>query len=132
MAPHWVSQEAVFMWHEQLLAQFGGSGGLRDRGLLDSALARPRNLYAYGKPMVFSLSASYAFGLAKNHAFIDGNKRVAFLVAVVFLELNGKRFCASEADSAVQTLALAAGDLNEEAFASWLEKNSQRDGSEDL
>jgi death-on-curing protein len=108
-----------------VLAGFGGPAGVRDHGLLASALARPRNLFAYGKPTLFTLAASYAFGLAKNHPFIDGNKRTAFIVAVVFLELNGMRFQAGEADAAVATLALAAGEMTEASFAAWLRKHSK-------
>jgi death-on-curing protein len=124
--PEWVLREVVFMLHEESLAQFGGSTGLRDEGLLDPALGRPRNHFACGKPTLFALTASYAFGLAKNHPFIDGNKRTAFLVAVAFLEINGKRFVASEADAAVRTLALAAGEMTEAAFAAWIEANAKR------
>jgi death-on-curing protein len=124
--PVWVLLEVVYIVHEESLAQFGGSSGIRDQGLLESALARPRNLFSYGKPTIFELAASYAFGLVKNHPFIDGNKRAAFVVAVSFLELNGWRFGASEDDAAVQTLALAAGESTEAAFASWLRQYSKR------
>jgi death-on-curing protein len=124
-APDWVLREVVFMLQEESLAQFGGSTGLRDEGLLESALDRPQNLFAYGKPTLLTLAASYAFGLAKNHPFIDGNKRTAFLVAALFLEINGKRLVASEADAAVRTLALAAGEMTESAFAAWLKVNSK-------
>jgi death-on-curing protein len=124
--PVWVLREVVFMLHEQSLAQFGGSAGIRDEGLLDSALGKPENLFAYGKPTIFDLAASYAFGLVKNHPFIDGNKRTGFITAVVFLELNGYRFEASEVDAAVRTLALAAGDMTEPAYAAWLKANSER------
>ena len=124
--PVWVLREVVFALHEQLLAQFGGSEGVRDEGLLDSALGRPANLFASGKPTLFDLAASYACGIVKNHPFIDGNKRAGFVVAVTFLELNGCRFEANEADAAVRTLALAASDMTEAAYASWLESNSKR------
>ena len=124
--PVWVLREVVFMLHEQSLAQFGGSAGIRDEGLLDSALGKPENLFAYGKPTIFDLAASYAFGLVKNHPFIDGNKRTGFITAVVFLELNGYRFQASEVDAAVRTLALAAGEMSEPAYAGWLKANSKR------
>ena len=118
-------REVVDMLHEQLLAQFGGGAGVRDGGLLDSALDRPQNLFAYGKPTLFDLAASYAFGLVKNHPFIDGNKRVAFVVAVTFLELNGRCFIADEVDATVRTLALAAGAMSEADFAAWLKANSR-------
>jgi death-on-curing protein len=124
--PVWVLREVVFSLHEQSLARFGGSSGVRDEGLLDSALGRPLNLFAYGKPSLFDLAASYACGIAKNHPFIDGNKRAGFVVAVTFLELNGFRFEAGEADAAVRTLALAAGEMTEAAYATWLESNSKR------
>ena len=119
-------REVVDILHEQSLAQFGGGAGVRDEGLLDSALDRPQNLFAYGKPTLFDLAASYAFGLVKNHPFIDGNKRVAFVVAVTFLELNGRRFAADEVDATVRTLALAAGAMSEAAFAAWLKANTKR------
>jgi death-on-curing protein len=125
-APVWVLRETVLALHDQLLAMFGGSAGLRDEGLLDSALARPQNLVAYGKPTIFELAASYGFGLVKNHPFVDGNKRIGFAVAVLFLELNGCAFKAAEADAAVQTLALAAGDVEEADYAAWLAANSRR------
>jgi len=124
--PEWVLREVVFAAHEQSLAQFGGSAGVRDEGLLDSALGKPLNLFAYGKPGLFDLAASYAFGIVKNHPFIDGNKRTGFIVAVVFLELNGYKFRAGEVDATLQTLALAAGDISEAAFAAWLKTNSKR------
>lgn len=124
--PVWIYRETVLTLHEQLLAAFGGSVGIRDPGLLDSALARPENLFAYAKPDVFGLAASYGFGLVKNHPFVDGNKRTAFAVAVLFLEVNGYRFEAGEADATVRTLALAAGDLHEADYAAWLKANSRR------
>jgi death-on-curing protein len=124
--PVWVLRETAFRLHEQAVAEFGGESGVRDEGLLDSALSKPENLFAYGKPTVFDLAASYAFGLVRNHPFIDGNKRVGFIVAVVFLELNGFRFHATEADAAVRTLALAAGEMSEVEFAVWLKANSRK------
>src|SRR5438067_13092654 len=111
--PEWVLRETVLTLHEQSLAQFGGSAGIRDEGLLDSALGRPQNLFSYGKPTLFDLAASYAFGVVKNHPFIDGNKRARFVVAITFLELNGPRFVADEVDATLRTLALAAGEMSE-------------------
>ena len=119
-------REVVFLLHAQSLAEHGGSEGVRDEGLLDSALGRPQNLFAYGQPTLFALAASYAFGLVKNHPFIDGNKRTAFVVATTFLELNGYGFRASEVDAAVQMLALAAGEMSEGDFAAWMKTNSKR------
>ena len=118
--PVWVLRETALVLHDQLVAQFGGSPGVRDQGLLELALARPENLFAYGQPSLFEMAASYAFGLVKNHPFVDGNKRTGFTVAVLFLELNGCRFRATEADATVQTLALAAGALDEAGYAAWL------------
>lgn len=124
--PVWVFREVVFMLHEQSLAQFGGLAGVRDEGLLDSALGKPLNLFAYGKPTVFDLAASYGYGIVKNHPFIDGNKRTGFIVAVTFLELNGLRFAASEVDATVCTLALATGEMSEAAYSAWLKANTKR------
>jgi death-on-curing protein len=124
--PEWVLREVVSAAHEQSLAQFGGSAGVRDEGLLDSALGKPLNLFAYGKPSLFDLAASYAFGIVKNHPFIDGNKRTGFIVAITFLELNGYKFRASEVEATLQTLALAAGDMSEAAFSQWLKASSKR------
>ena len=121
--PKWVRRETVLALHEQSLAQFGGTAGIRDEGLFDSALGRPQNLFAYGKPTLFELAASYAFGLARNHAFLDGNKRTAFVTAVLFLEINGESFRAEQADAAVQTLGLAAGEVSEAQYAAWLQAN---------
>ena len=119
-SPIWVLREVVFMLHEQSLARFGGSSGLRDKGLLDSALNRPLNLSTYGQPSIFDLAASYAFGLVKNYPFIDGNKRTGFIVAATFLALNGYRLIAEEVDATVRVLALAAGEMSEAAFSQWL------------
>jgi death on curing protein len=124
--PTWVLREVVLLAHEQSLAQFGGAAGLRDEGMLDSALGKPLSLFAYGKPTLFDLAASHAAGIVRNLPFIDGNKRTGFLVAVVFLELNGLRFGASEVEAALKTLALAAGELSEASFATWLQANCRR------
>ena len=122
----WLQRETILALQERLLAEFGGASGIRDENLFESALARPLNRFAYGKPTIFQLAAAYAFGLVRNHPFTDGNKRIGFTSAVLFLELNGYRFVASEADATVQTLALAAGDLNEEKYANWLKHNSTK------
>ena len=113
----------MLLLHAESLAEHGGSAGVRDEGLLDSALARPLNLVAYGDPDFADLAASYAFGIAKNHAFVDGNKRAALLSAGLFLALNGFRMTASQVDATQAMLALAAGELGEEAFARWLRAN---------
>jgi len=114
------------MLHEQSLAEFGGPAGVRDEGLLDSALGKPQNLFAYGKPTLFQLAASYAFGIVRNHPFVDGNKRAGFVAAVLFLELNGYKFQAMEVDAALRTFALAAGEMTEAAYAEWLRTNAKR------
>lgn len=124
--PVWVAREAVLAVHEQLLSEFGGDSGIRDAGLLDSALGRPENRLAYAEPSLFDLAAAYAFGIVRNHPFVDGNKRTGFTAAVLFLERNGRRFQASEADVVIRTLALAAGEMTEPGYASWLESNSTR------
>jgi death-on-curing protein len=125
-APAWLLREAILAVHEQLLSDFGGGSGLRDAGLLDSALGRPENRFAYGQASLVDLAAAYAFGIVKNHPFVDGNKRTGFTAAIMFLEINGWRFQASEADAVVRTLALAAGAMTESEYAAWLEANSSR------
>lgn len=112
--------------HERLLAEHGGAAGLRDAGLLESALGRPQNLVAYEKANLFALAAAYAAGIIKNHPFVDGNKRTGFVAAVVFLDCNGYELLATEVDATVQTLALAANDLTDVEYAAWLKKNSKR------
>jgi len=104
--------------------EHGGGVGIRDEGLLESALARPLNLVAYEKANVFEIAASYAFGLARNHPFVDGNKRCAFVVSAVFLELNGYELNAPEAEAAIVFLKLAAGELKEAELARWFEQSS--------
>lgn len=120
MTWRWIDKQALLLLHGESLAEHGGGEGLRDEGLLDSALARPLNLVAYGAPDVAALAASYAMGVAKNHPFVDGNKRAAFLTVGMFLFLNGYRLSATQADATVTMLALAAGDITEEQFAAWL------------
>ena len=124
--PQWLLRQTVLATQERLLAEFGGLSGVRDAGLLDSALARPQQLSAYGRPSLFDLAAAYAYGLVRNHPFLDGNKRIAFTAAVVFLELNGRRFSAPEAEAALKTLALAARELDEADYATWLREHSRK------
>jgi death on curing protein len=125
-APQWVLRETVLAIHEQLLAGFGGLAGVRDESLLDSALNRPQRSFHYAKPDLFELAAAYAHGLVRNHPFLDGNKRIGFVTAVVFLEINGYKFEANEVDATVKTLALAARDLSEAKYAAWLRANSRK------
>ncbi|MFQ5953727.1 MAG: type II toxin-antitoxin system death-on-curing family toxin [Kiloniellales bacterium] len=124
--PVWLTETLVMALHEELIARFGGHGGVRDRGLLQSALARPRNLLAYGEPILERLAASYAFGLARNHPFVDGNKRVALAAIDVFLQLNGRELVAPEAEAVVVMRELAAGKIDEAALAAWIEANVER------
>lgn len=124
MTFRWISRRALLLLHGESLAIHGGAAGLRDAGLLDSALARPANLFAYGSPDVFDCAAAYAFGLIRNHPFVDGNKRAAFLAAGLFLRLNGLRLAAPQADATHTVFALAAGELPEPDFAAWLRTHS--------
>lgn len=121
--PVWLSIDLIIAIHDEQLEQFGGPSGLRDRGLLESALARPLNQYAYGKDDLAALAAAYGFGLAKNHPFVDGNKRTALLAIVTFLGLNGREFTASEAEAAVTMLGVASGEIDEEELARWIGAN---------
>lgn len=116
----WIEDSVVWAVHEAQLAEHGGPVGVRDAGLLASSLARPRNLAACEAPDVFDLAAAYAFGLARNHPFIDGNKRTAFVCAELFLLLNGRKLAVPDAACVAQMLLLAAGDLLEPDFAAWL------------
>ena len=122
----WIPKATVFGLHARSLSGFGGAGGVRDDGLLESALARPENLAAYQKPNIFDLAAAYAFGLVRNHPFVDGNKRAAFLTCALFLELNGRDFSAAEPDATAVMLAFAAGEVSEAEFSAWLKANSRR------
>ena len=122
--PAWVSRAVVLALHERLIAEFGGEDGLREIGLLESALARPMHLRAYANPTMAELAASYAYGLVKNHPFVDGNKRIGFTTAVLFLEINRCAFTAGQVDAVIQTLALAAGALSESGYAAWLAANT--------
>jgi death-on-curing protein len=122
--PVWITREDCLASHESLLERFGGPSGLRDESLLDAALHRPKHLFAYGKPSLFEMAASYAHGIVKNHPFLDGNKRAGFIAAALFIETNGFRFQASEEEVVLETLALAAGESSEEAYAAWLKRNA--------
>jgi death-on-curing protein len=122
----WIDRRLLVLLHDESLAQHGGASGLRDEGMLESALARPLNLAAYGDPDVAELAAAYAFGLAKNHPFVDGNKRAAFLSVGLFLGLNGWRLTATQAEATIAMFGLAAGDLDEPTFAAWLRERTAR------
>jgi len=123
--PVWLALEVLLAIHDEQLAEHGGGEGLRDQGLLESALARPRNLHAYGETSLTVLAASLGFGLARNHPFVDGNKRTAYVAVETFLALNGIALLASDAECVVAMLDLAAGDLPEAGFAAWLADSTQ-------
>ncbi|MCJ0763064.1 type II toxin-antitoxin system death-on-curing family toxin [Variovorax terrae] len=116
----WLDRAVLVAVHEAQLAEHGGGAGVRDEGLFESALARPRHLQAYGNPDAASLAAAYGYGISRNHAFIDGNKRTGFVAAELFLRLNGYLLEAADADCVLTMLAVAAGDISEEQFADWL------------
>jgi death-on-curing protein len=119
----WLSKAAALAFHEEQIGEHGGAFGVRDLGLLESALARPENLAAYEEPDAAALAAAYAFGIAKNHPFVDGNKRTAAVLMETFLALNGFELTADDASLVVTILALAAGDMNEVELAAWLRAN---------
>lgn len=121
----WIDRRALLLLHDESIAEHGGASGIRDEGLLDSALARPLNLVAYGSPDWAELAASYGVGLAKNHPFVDGNKRAAFLAVGLFLALNGRRLVATQAGATMTMLAVAAGSVDEPAFAAWLRSHTE-------
>ena len=116
----WIDPGVILAVHDEQLAEHGGATGVRDAGLLDSAMARPRNLALYGEPDVCALAAAYAFGLVRDHPFVDGNKRSAFVAAELFLALNGRRLVATDADCVLTVLRLAVSEIDELAFAAWL------------
>lgn len=122
----WIDEVDALIIHDAQLAEHGGRKGLRDRGLLQSALARPRNRAAYGKADIADLAAAYGYGLARNHPFVDGNKRTAFVCVELFLRLNGYILTAGNTDCVITMLQVAAGTLSEKAFASWLRKNMKK------
>jgi death-on-curing protein len=125
-APYWLTRGECLLLHDMMLEQYGGCSGIRDEGLLDSALARPQQLYHYGKPTIPEMAATYTAGIVKNHPFLDGNKRTGFMMGAGFLERNGYEFIAAEAEVVIRTLALAAGELSKADYAAWLEANSKR------
>lgn len=119
-SPRWVNKSVVLAAHEEQLAEHGGAPGIRDEGLLDSALARPQNLFLYERPDLVDLAACYGFGLVQNHPFIDGNKRISLVVTEYFLGLNGYELNADDEDVVFKWLALADGSVKEAALAEWL------------
>lgn len=121
----WLNAQVLRAVHEEQLAEHGGGSGVRDEGLFESAVNRPLNLLAYGQPDAAALAAAYGFGLARNHPFVDGNKRTAFVAVELFLALNGWDLLADDAQCVLTMLALAAGDLGEDEFAHWLRSHLQ-------
>jgi death-on-curing protein len=125
--PVWIDERDALAIHGRLLALDGGLKGVRDRTLLQSAIARPQQLFAYGDgPDVAALAAAYTFGIVRNHPFFDGNKRTGFVLAVLFLEINGHNFVATEEAAAQAVISLAAGTMDESAFAAWIRGNASR------
>lgn len=116
----WLGPAVLNAVHDEQLAEHGGAGGVRDVGLFESALARPQHLVAYGSPTVAQLAAAYGYGIARNHPFIDGNKRTAFVAVELFLAINGHELTAGDADCVLTMLAVAAGEISEARFAAWI------------
>lgn len=121
----WLDPAVLQAVHEEQLAEHGGASGTRDAGLFESALARPENLAAYGEPDAAALAAAYGWGLARNHPFVDGNKRTAFVAAELFLMLNGHELAADDAACVLTMLAVASGEMSEDAFAAWIRSHLQ-------
>jgi death-on-curing protein len=121
--PLWITYEQAIAIHSRQLRRFGGAAGLRDEGMLRSALERPVNKWTYEQAPLAELAAAYAFGLAKNHAFVDGNKRIAFLAMMVFLRRNGVAFAPDPAQATTIILALAAGEVSEDSLTRWIRDN---------
>ena len=124
--PYWLTAAECLALHDMMLSQYGGIAGVRDENLMESALAKPRQLFTYGKPSLAEMAAAYAAGIVKNHPFLDGNKRTGFMLCAGFLERNGFEFHATEADAVMHTLALAVGKISEADYTIWLKKNSKR------
>ena len=120
----WLKEAVILAVHDEQIAEHGGRQGIRDMGLVSSALMRPQHLATYENPSIFDLAAAYAFGIIKNHPFVDGNKRTGFLAAYIFLALNGWELMASEVDAVTVVLALAEGKVEEALFSEWLKANS--------
>lgn len=120
----WISTEVATAAHLEQIAEHGGGEGVRDAGLMESAMARPRNLAEYGEPDIAALAAAYAYGIARNHPFVDGNKRTAAVVSETFLAINGYRLTASDAEVVVAFVALAAGELSEDELADWFRERT--------
>jgi len=125
MNPQWIDLSVVLAIHEQQIAEHGGSLGIRDLGMIESALGRPQNLLLYNDPDIFDLAAAYGYGLAQNHGFIDGNKRTAYVVTRLFLVLNGSDISASALDKVITFEKVGKGEIDQVALASWLRSHSK-------
>ncbi|HWD26781.1 MAG TPA: type II toxin-antitoxin system death-on-curing family toxin [Rhizomicrobium sp.] len=121
----WLDSDALLTAHDEQLAEHGGATGIRDQGLFESALARPKNLAAYGTPDAAALAAAYTYGLAKNHAFVDGNKRIALVALESFLALNRFDLTADDSQTVMVILSVASGAFNEDDLAMWIRKNQR-------
>jgi death-on-curing protein len=124
--PYWLTRDECLALHDMMLSSYGGISGVRDENMLESALARPQQLFHYGKPGMADMAAAYAAGIVKNHPFLDGNKRTGFMMGAGFLERNGWEFHATEVEVVLRTLALAAGEMSEPDYAVWLKANSKK------
>ncbi len=124
--PYWLTRDECLSLHDMMLSHYGGIVGVRDHNMLESALAKPQQLFHYGKPTMAELAAAYSSGIVKNHPFLDGNKRTGFMMGAGFLERNGYEFHANETETVLRTLALAAGEMTETAYAEWFKVNSKR------
>ena len=126
MTPHWVDPTVVLAIHEQQISEHGGLLGIRDWGAIESALQRPENLLHYGSPDIFDLAAAYGFGLARNHGFIDGNKRTAYVVTRLFLVLNGCDLQASAVEKVLTFEKVGKGEMNQDILAAWLRSHARK------
>ena len=125
MTWEWVLAETVLAIHDRQIAEHGGAPGIRDMGLVEGALARPRNLFAHGEPVAYDLAAAYAWGLIRDHGFIDGNKRTAYVTARLFLELNGHTLAAPAAERVLVFADAGAGNITEQEFADWFRRRTR-------
>ena len=125
MEPRWLRLDVALAIHERLISEFGGDAGIRDLGLLESAIARPKQIYSYENSDLSTLAAAYTVGIVRNHPFVDGNKRVGFLASLIFLGLNKLWLTASEAMSTQAVINLVTGEITEQDFAQWLRENTK-------
>ena len=122
----WINRAVLIAVHDMQLAEHGGGAGLRDNNLLESAMAKPQNLAVYGAPDAAALAAAYGYGISRNHAFVDGNKRTGLVAAELFLGLNGWQLLVTDSDCVLTMLAVASGDITEEEFAAWIRTHASK------